>query len=199
MGETTRTFFAIEVPEQMGRELERLQTRLAPDIPGCRWASSGSFHLTLAFLGEVPDSDLSRLHELVASRVCRFEPIELSFEGLGAFPSPRRPSVLWAGLTARKPELLSEIRKSVVAAAAETGYPCEDERFNPHVTLGRFKPGRRGPLDLTAIVERYVSWSCGNFTAPEVVGFASRLGRAGPTYEALSRAHLAGEKSGPST
>jgi RNA 2',3'-cyclic 3'-phosphodiesterase len=199
MGGTTRTFFAIEVPERLAEELARLQTCLDADIPGCRWASRGSFHLTLAFLGEVPDSDLSRLQERVASRVCRFEPIGLSFEGLGAFPSPRRPSVLWAGLTARKPELLSNIRKSVVAAAAESGYPCEDERFNPHVTLGRFKPGRRGPLDLTAIVERYGSWSCGNFTAPEVVGFASRLRRAGPTYEALSRARLGCEKSGPST
>jgi RNA 2',3'-cyclic 3'-phosphodiesterase len=199
MGETTRTFFAIEVPEQLRRELERLQTGLAPDIPGCRWASSGSFHMTLAFLGEVRNGDLTRLEERVASRALQFEPIDLCFEGLGAFPSPRRPSVLWAGLIARTPALLSDIRKSVVAAASESGYPCEDERFSPHVTLGRFKPGRRGTLDLTAIMERYRTWSCGNFTASEVVGFASRLGQAGPTYEALSRAPLGGEKSQPST
>jgi RNA 2',3'-cyclic 3'-phosphodiesterase len=199
MFETTRTFFAIEIPERLGPELVRLQTGLAPDVPGCRWASSGSFHVTLAFLGDVRDCDLTRLEELVAARARRFEPIELCFEGLGAFPSPRRPSVLWAGLIARTPELLSDVRKSVVAAVAESGYPCEDERFSPHVTLGRFKPGRRGTLDLTAIMERYRTWSCGNFTASEVVGFASRLGRAGPTYEALSRAQLCGEKSQPST
>jgi 2'-5' RNA ligase len=199
MGGTTRTFFAIEVPERLGRELERLQSCLAPDIPECRWASSASFHMTLAFLGDVSNSDLTRLEENVASGVCRFEPIDLSFGGVGAFPSPRRPRVLWAGLIARNPQLLSDIRKSVVAAAAESGYACEDDRFNPHVTLGRFKPGRRRPLDLTAIVERYASWSCGNFTAPDVVGFASRPGPAAPTYEALSRARLCGEKSGPST
>lgn len=199
MGGTTRTFFAIEVPERMGRDLERLQTCLAKDIPGCRWASSGSFHMTLAFLGEVPDCDLTRLQELVASSVRRFEPVDLTFEGLGAFPSPRRPSVLWAGLNARKPEHLWDIQKSVVAAAAVSGYPCVDDRFHPHVTLGRFKLIRRGPLDLTAIVERYGTWSCGNFTAPEVVGFASRPGGAGPIYEVLSRAQLGGEKSGPST
>ena len=100
---------------------------------------------------------------------------------------------------AQTPEALSGVQKAVVAAAAESGCPCKDDRFSPHVTLGRFKPGRRGTLDLTAIVERYRTWSCGNFKASEVVGFASRLGRAGPTYEAVSRAHLGGEKSGAST
>jgi RNA 2',3'-cyclic 3'-phosphodiesterase len=199
MRETTRTFCAIEVPERFGAELARLQTCLAHEIPACRWSSSGSFHLTLAFLGDVRDCDLAPLEELVAASTRRLEPIDLCFDGLGAFPSPRRPSVLWAGLIARSPEVLADIRKSVVAAAAESGYPCEDERFNPHVTLGRFKPGRRGTVDLTAIVERYRSWSCGDFTASEVVVFASRLGRAGPTYEALSRARLGGEKSEPST
>ena len=72
-----------------------------------------------------------------------------------------------------------------------------DDRFHPHVTLGRFKPGRRGPCDVTAVVERYRSWSCGDFTAFEVVGFASRLDGEGPSYEPLSRARLAGEKSKP--
>ena len=72
------------------------------------------------------------------------------------------------------------IPEAVVAAARpRAGYPCEDERFHPHVTLGRFKPDRRGPCDLTAVVERYRSWSCGDFTAFEVVGFASRLWTSG--------------------
>jgi RNA 2',3'-cyclic 3'-phosphodiesterase len=195
MSETTRTFFAIEIPERLGFELVRLQEKLAHDLPECRWARSTPFHLTLAFLGDVRDHDLAGLHELVAASVGRFEPIELCFEGIGTFPSPRRPRVLWAGLDIQAPEVLLDIRKSVVAAAAFTGYACEDERFHPHVTLGRFKPGRRGPLNLTAILERHRSWTCGGFAALDVVGYASRMGRAGTTYEALSRGRLCGEKS----
>jgi 2'-5' RNA ligase len=196
MGETTRTFFAIEVPEPIGLDLVRVQEALAPDLPGYRFTRSTPFHLTLAFVGDVQNDDLNQLHAVVAESVSRFEPVELRFDGLGAFPSPRRPRVIWAGLAARNPELLNDLRQALTAAVTKFGYPCEDARFHPHVTLGRFKPGGRGPCELTAIVERYRSWSCGSFTASEVVGFASRQGGAGPRYDALSRARFLGEKSG---
>ena len=171
---------------------------LAPELGGCRWTSENTgFHLTLAFLGDVRNGDLGRLVEAVASSVGGFSTCELHFEGLGAFPSPGRPRVVWAGLPAREPALLDGIQRAVAGAAASAGYPS-DERFHPHVTLGRFKPGRRGPCDLTQVVERYRSWSCGEFTALEVVGFASRLAAEGPSYEPLGRARLEGEKSTPS-
>jgi RNA 2',3'-cyclic 3'-phosphodiesterase len=198
MSQTTRTFFAIEIPEPMGRALREVQRTLAPELTGCRWTSEKTpFHLTLAFLGDVRNGDLGRLVEAVATSVGQFPPCELHFEGVGAFPSPRRPRVVWAGLPAREPTLLDEIQLGVAGVAAAAGYPS-DERFHPHVTLGRFKPGRRGPCDLTEVVERYRSWSCGEFTALEVVGFASRLAAEGPSYEPLGRARLAGAKSPPS-
>jgi len=192
---TIRTFFAIEIPEQLGRELRALQAELSPDLPGWRFTRNTPFHVTLAFLGDVPDHDLARLQERVAENVVQFEPCEFQIKGLGAFPSPGRPRVLWAGLSASQPETLCGIQKAVRSAAVKAGYLCEDERFHPHVTLGRFKAGRRGSCDLTPIVERYRSWSCGGSCAQDVVGFASRPGADGPVYEALSRAPLLGEKS----
>jgi 2'-5' RNA ligase len=199
MGDTTRTFFAIEIPESLGLELERLQVRLTADLPGCRWTASRPFHMTLAFLGNVPNDDVEVLQRVVASSVCRFEPLDLRIGGLGAFPSPRRPRVLWAGLTAQEPESLRDLRESVIAATSLGGHRVDEERFHPHVTLGRFKPGRRRPCDLTASVERYRLWSCGEFRAVDVVGFASRSLGAGSVYEVLSRARLSGEKSQPPT
>jgi RNA 2',3'-cyclic 3'-phosphodiesterase len=196
--ETTRTFFAIEIPEAMGNALRELQKALAPELPGCRFTRDDTpLHMTLAFLGDVRNGDLSGLLDLVAASVGRFPPCELHSVGLGAFPSPRRPRVVWAGLPARKPALLDEIQHALAGAAAQAGYR-PDERFHPHVTLGRFKAGRRGPCDLTEVVERYRSWSCGGFTASEVVGFASRPTAEGPSYEPLGRARLEGEKSTPS-
>jgi 2'-5' RNA ligase len=195
MSETTRTFFAIEIPEPLGQALRRLQKTLQPELPGCRFTRDNTpFHMTMAFLGDVRDGDLRRLLDLVASSVARFEPFELRFEGLGAFPSATRPRVVWAGLYARQEALLDEIQRAVAGASARAGYP-PDDRFHPHVTLGRFKPDRRGPCDVAAVMEGYRSWSCGAFTASEVVGFASRLTAEGPSYEPLGRARLEGEKS----
>jgi 2'-5' RNA ligase len=199
MGDTTRTFFAIEIPESLGLELERLQAGLTADLPGCRWTSSRPFHMTLAFLGDVSNDEVEVLQRVVASSVCRFEPLDLRIDGLGAFPSPRRPRVLWAGLTAQEPESLRNLRESIVAAANLGGHRVDEERFHPHVTLGRFKPGRRRSCDLPAIVERYRSWTCGEFRAAQVVGFASRSLGAGSVYEVLSRGRLSGEKSQPQT
>ena len=198
MSDSTRTFFAIEVPEKLGQQLHQVQWALTEEVARIRWGSSNEpFHITLAFLGEVRNSDLSGLHELVAGGVARFDPLELQFVGLGAFPSAKRPRVLWAGLTARSPARFDEVRKAVAAATAKAGYPCDDDRFHPHVTLGRFKPSRHGPCDITAVVERYRTWSCGEFTASEIIGFASRPGADGPRYEVLSRGRLQGQKSPP--
>jgi 2'-5' RNA ligase len=153
----------------------------------------------LAFLGDVANHDLESLERLVASSLSRFEPLELRFDRLGAFPSPRRPRVLWAGLSAQAPESLRDLRESVVAAAVLGGHVVDEDRFHPHVTLGRFKPGRGGPCDLTAVVERYRSWTCGEFRAVDVVGFASRAVGARSVYQVLSRARLSGAKSQPPT
>lgn len=195
MGSTTRTFFAIEIPENLGLELARVRDSLAAELPGFRPTAGPPFHMTLAFVGDVPDVDLTRVHEAVTESVIGFEPLELRLECLGAFPSPRRPRVLWAGLSAQNPNRLDKLRQSVVAALSEIGFPSDLERFHPHVTLGRFKPGRERPCDVTAVVERYRSWSLGGFVADEVVGFASRQRAGGPVYDPLSRGRLLGGKS----
>ena len=67
MPECTRVFIAIAIPEPLERELARLQAELAPAVPGCRWTSALPFHLTLAFLGDVPNSDLSAICQVVAA------------------------------------------------------------------------------------------------------------------------------------
>jgi 2'-5' RNA ligase len=198
MSNGTRTFFAIEIPEHLGRALGRLQGELAALLPDCRMAKSRPFHMTLAFLGDVMDRDLGRVHELVAASVISFAPVDFSLKGVGTFPSARRPRVLWAGASTSAADRLQKIRESVVKSVASVGYRVEVDRFNPHVTLGRFKPGRHGPCDATGVVERYRAWSGGEFTAEDVVGFASRASGTGTTYEVLSRGRLNGQKSPPS-
>jgi len=193
--ETTRTFVAIAMPEPLNRELARLQAALSPDVHGCRWTSILPFHATLAFLGDVRNRDLNNLGTLIAASTASFEPFEVHLECLGAFPSANRPRVLWAGLTAPNLQPLLGLREAIVRAVAQAGYRVEDPRFHPHVTLGRIKPDRGGPCDLTGLLERYRGWSTGGFTVDDVVTFASTLGPGGPSYSPISRAPLALKKS----
>ena len=108
------------------------------------------FTSTLAFLGDVRNRDLNEICQAVAAAAEPFEPFELQLEGLGAFPSLARPRVLWAGVTAPDLKPLLDLREAVVARRREAGYRPDDQRFHPHVTLGRIKPDRGGRGDLTA-------------------------------------------------
>jgi 2'-5' RNA ligase len=192
MRETTRTFIAIPIPEPIGQEILRLQGELSPQIPGCRWTANWPFHITLAFLGDVRNRDLNELCLAVAKAAEPFQRLELQLEGLGAFPSPTKPRVVWAGATAPNLKPLHDLREAVVRAATQSGYRPADPRFHPHVTLGRFKAFGGQPL--TPLVQRYQGWSGGSFPVVEVVTFASTLEPRGATYAALGRAPLKAKK-----
>jgi len=195
MRETTRTFIAIPIPEPVGLKLGGKQAALKPEVPGCRWTASSPFHLTLAFLGDVRNRDLNELCRAVATAAEPFNRLELRLEGLGAFPSPQKPRVVWAGVTAVDLNPLLDLRKAIVQAATQAGYRPDDPRFHPHITLGRIKSERGPACDLTQLVDREHAWSAGPFTAVEVVTYASTLDPKGPSYAPLGRARLAGKKT----
>jgi 2'-5' RNA ligase len=196
MPKTTRTFIAVAVPDALGQKLTRLQTLLAPEMPGVRWTSALPFHLTLAFLGDVADTDLNDVCGATAAAAGAVESFELRLEGLGAFPSAARPRVVWVGATGPGLAPLAALQKEVAREVRAAGYPPDDDRFHPHVTLGRIKTGRGPALDLTSQVKHHQTWSPGSFAVQEAVVFASALSPEGPTYTHLSRAPLQARKAG---
>ena len=195
MRETTRTFIAIPTPDPIGQQLAGWQQALAPEIPGCRWVESQPLHITLAFLGDVANRDLNELCLAVAAAAEPSGRFELSVQGLGAFPSPARPRVVWAGIIADDLGPLGALRQAVVRAATRAGYRPDDPRFHPHVTLGRIRSERGRPCDLTEIVRREHARAAGSFPVVEVVTYASTLGPGGAVYAPLNRARLKGKKT----
>ncbi len=199
MARTTRTFIAVAVPDTLGQKLTRLQTLLAPELPGARWSETLPFHLTLAFLGDVADTDLNDVCLATTSAASALSPFELRLEGLGAFPDPARPRVVWVGATGPGVAPLEALQQKVAGAVRTAGYPPDDDRFHPHVTLGRLKPGRGASPDFTPQVKHYRTWSAGSLTVAEAVVFASTLTPEGPHYAALGRGPLQARKTGPRT
>jgi 2'-5' RNA ligase len=189
---STRTFVAIDLPGPHKAELRRLQDRLAPEAPGVRWVGESQLHLTLAFLGDVPDAEIDTVCRAVAGASAPFSPFELVLAGLGAFPKPGRPRVVWAGMAGAGLASLASLRAAVVAALGSAGHAPADDRFTPHITLGRIKDGRGRPPDLTAPVARHKTWTTAPFEVVEVVVYASKPAPSGSTYSVLSRAPLGG-------
>jgi 2'-5' RNA ligase len=200
MPQTTRTFVAFTIPEASGRKLVQLQQELAPLVPGFRWSALQPFHATLAFLGDVKDRDLGAVCKaveagaLAATESEAMEAIELELQGLGAFPSPTKARVVWAGITAPSLKPLLDLQKSIVRALSPTGYRPDEKEFHPHITLGRIKANHsRGPV-LTDVIERFRNWTGGSFAVSEITAFASTLGPQGPTHTPLLRVGWGSQK-----
>jgi 2'-5' RNA ligase len=194
MASSSRIFVAFSIPDVQRTRLGRLQGLIAPEIPNARWVTPEMFHVTLAFLGDVPDIALNNVCRAVAEGCEGFQPLTVNLQSLGAFPDPARPRVAWVGLTGPDIEGLGRLRQSIVEAVSEAGYAPEDDRFTPHLTLGYIKSKKNEPLDITPLVTHYRTWSAGNFTVNSVVTFASTVTPEGPAYMALASAPLRREK-----
>ncbi|MBO0819702.1 MAG: RNA 2',3'-cyclic phosphodiesterase, partial [Nocardiopsaceae bacterium] len=93
-----RLFVALVPPPAALDALRAACDPLRSSWPSLRWAKRDAWHITLAFLGEVSEPSLARLTPRLERGARRHRAFELALSGAGAFPSPRRASVLWAGL-----------------------------------------------------------------------------------------------------
>ncbi|MCH8988956.1 MAG: RNA 2',3'-cyclic phosphodiesterase [Chloroflexi bacterium] len=138
-GGRVRSFIAIPVPSAGIEALEEAVKNLGPEIGKyVRWVRSESIHLTLKFMGDIPAGMVERVLEALPPVAARFSPIDLSISGLGVFPNPRRPRVLWAGVHGDL-EALSSLQLAIDDAVGKLGLPKEQRAFSPHLTLGRVR------------------------------------------------------------
>jgi len=190
MASTSRTFIAFTVPEVQRTRLGRLQGLIAPDLPRARWVEPKMFHVTLAFLGDVPDNDLNTVCRAVLEGSKGFKPFTVNLQSLGAFPEAARPRVVWVGLAGPGLDTLGRLQQSIVRAVGEVGYPPEDNRFTPHLTLGYIKSKRGEDVDITPLIPHYRTWSAGNFEVASIFTFSSTQTPEGPAYMTLAAAPL---------
>ena len=173
-------FAALVPPEHV---VEHLAEFLAPRQeaePGFRWTVPEQWHVTLAFMGNVPDRSLDDLVERLGRAATRRAPLDLTLVGGGAFPNPARAKVLYVAVDADGRE--AELRHLAVgarAAATKAGADAEGGRFHPHVTLARI--GR--PAEATRWLRVLDAYRGPTWRATEVTLIESHLGEgpAAPT------------------
>ncbi len=140
--EIVRTFVAIELDEKALRWLKEVQDRLKAELPQgvIRWVDPGGIHLTLKFLGEIPKSKVKAVEEVLKEVSLRHRPFYFDYGGLGCFPSPSHPNVVWVGVEEKSGALLA-LQQDVERSLSRLGFKPEDRPFSPHLTLGRVGRG----------------------------------------------------------
>jgi 2'-5' RNA ligase len=185
----TRTFIAVELAKPIREKIVDLQEELGRTGVEVKWTEPENLHVTLIFLGEVPDTELHAICRLVSDGVAGTGPFSLSVQAVGCFPHVRRPRVVWVGVGAGTQELV-KIHDDLEAPLFDLGYRTEDRKYTPHITLGRVKSA--GPTDkLTAAIQKNAGWQGGEQVVSEIHIMGSELTPNGPRYTVLGRAKLA--------
>lgn len=132
-----RTFIAVDLPpgvlEALGQVTAQLQEKL-PDTP-VRWVNHQKMHLTLKFLGDISNENISMVEKILYSEAAKRQAMEIGIGGIGAFPKMRHPRVIWIGVEA--PAELFDLRRGIEDGVARLGYNYDKYDFTPHLTLGR--------------------------------------------------------------
>ena len=126
------------VSAAVAQALVAIEGELAQVVPRLSWTAPGAMHLTLKFLGQVPEVRVDEIAAAVRSALFGVRPFEIEVSGLGGFPDVARPRVLWAGVGAGAPEL-ARVAAAVDRALLPLGFPLEERGFTAHVTLARVK------------------------------------------------------------
>lgn len=180
-----RCFVAIELPEEIRDRLGELQERMRGDRRGVRWTRPEAIHLTLKFLGEVPDSQVAEVCA-VAQRVAeRYSAFELEVAGVGCFPPQGAARVVWVGISQPPAELL-ECQRECEATYAQIGFVPEGRAFSPHLTLGRVNEPAVG-YRIRGGLGEFEGFTAGRFMAEELTVFQSELRPSGSVYTPLAR------------
>jgi 2'-5' RNA ligase len=181
-----RCFVAIELPARVREQLAELQARLREMDRLVRWVRPEQIHLTLKFLGEVPDPQVPKVCSAVAKTAAQLTAIPFDIGGVGCFPGNGPARIVWTGIVGPPTELVAS-HTACERVLANLGYPPEDRDFRPHLTIGRSREPR-GAREIRNLLNGIGDFKCDPFTARELTILQSVLDRAGPTYTVLTRA-----------
>ena len=168
----------------LGEVIERLR----PAARDVAWIAPGNLHLTLKFLGSVPEERIDAVAGALREASVDVGPFNACIRGLGAFPSARRPRVVWAGVTEGAADMI-ELAGRVDLALAALGFPRDERPFSPHVTLGRVREPGRNPA-LTEALASGATREFGQMQVPSASLMRSELGRQGARYTELTTVRL---------
>jgi 2'-5' RNA ligase len=135
-----RLFIALWPSEAVAEALAEMQGVLRRRAPGgvLRLTRPEQLHVTLRFLGEVPEAQWKELCGILRNTLATEAGFNLCLSGAGAFPSPDRPRVIWAGLKGDDGRAI-ELQSRVAVAVAPFASHTEDRAFHPHITLARVR------------------------------------------------------------
>jgi 2'-5' RNA ligase len=176
--EFVRAFVALEIPGSVVDSLVQAQKELEATGADIKLVERENLHLNLKFLGEINEAQAAEVKSRLAKLSLKGG--DVAVRGVGAFPEPSRPRVVWAGVAPEDGHLVIRIADGVVGALEGIG-ERDDRPFRPHITLGRVRTARN-LRELVDVLRRNAGREFGAVGLREVKLKSSTLTPSGPTY-----------------
>lgn len=197
-----RLFIAVPLPEPVREQMAAINDHLGDTDMPVRWVDPANGHLTLHFIGETEPEMAELLRLALGAAVSAHEPFELRTAEPGAFPSLRRPRVLWLGLWGPAYKL-EALYNDIGDFLDDFGIEIDDADFHAHITLGRLRDTEgvriselpdavRDAFESLRVHQLAGADAAVPFPIEEVQLIRSHLSQEGPHYEVLATYELRG-------
>ncbi|MHC4069527.1 MAG: RNA 2',3'-cyclic phosphodiesterase [Planctomycetota bacterium] len=189
-----RCFIAIDIDENTRKAFADLEQRMQAQARGeninrsdVKWVRPEQVHITLKFLGEIKDSQISEICNIVQEVAAEKKGFELELESVGYFGG-RSARVLWVGSGKGKEEL-SLLAGVLDERLSLAGWPKETREFSGHLTLCRIRNTSAG-FKLAQMSKEYEGFKLGSVSVDSISVYQSELTPSGPNYTVLVKYEL---------
>lgn len=134
-----RVFIAAPLTDEVVQQLKKTIIPLKKSLKGkdIRWVPWDNYHITLVFLGSVPELDISLIETAMKEAVFEIAPFPVKIGPVDLFPNRKKARLMAAEVLAG--DSLTKLQELVSASLVKAGYKIETRKFRPHITVARLK------------------------------------------------------------
>lgn len=182
-----RLFVGIKLENSVLEQIDKFLKPFKKTASPVKWTELQNLHVTLKFIGEVPDSQYNMIQKKLASADFNTGPLELTFRGCGKFGRGRDMNIFWIGIDEN--QIMQDVYHRIENSLHRLGIPKEKRPFKPHITVARNKKSFNFKSFFDLIEEKQDT-----LIAKQQVGgfqlFNSQLTPEGPIYKVLKEVPL---------
>jgi len=182
-----RTFIAVDFPEEILGKIGKIVAFFKTQTPehALKWVDPGIMHLTLKFIGEIPENALHKVQDMMTLTLQDQHPFNLTIEGLGMYPNYRNPRAVWLGIS--YDQALIKIHKKLDQELARINIPSEKRAFSPHLTVARLRRNieTQTARSIGETLSQFKVDTLGTVLVQDIQLYQSQLTPTGPIYTRL--------------
>jgi 2'-5' RNA ligase len=183
--EKLRSFIAIDI--NYNENINRFIKEIKKSGAIIKLVEPENIHITLKFLGEIYQTKIPDIENIMKSSIVGIKPFQFNLEGVGVFPNQKYIKIIWIGI--KNSEILENISKIIDEKITNIIPDKKHQKFIPHITIGRVKSAKNKE-NILEIVDKYKNYKFADITVDSIKLKKSELTSKGPIYSDIIKLNI---------